>query len=201
MTTKTLTATAIALLFLSCNFSPRPNHPDENISEVLDSPTSSYDVVKKRGYEDLIESLYSELVAKNPDLKSIEGKIDSLNKSQGDSTYRVLQFDNKNQYYFNAANTHSSNIKDSMLRGKITTLITNSLSAYNAKISKHTSLLHAINTNNSTIADLHLALKIVKTLPVIQKYQNDHLPETKPLAGFADQQNQLIKLADTIIKK
>ncbi|MCH5720961.1 hypothetical protein [Niabella hibiscisoli] len=57
-----------------------------------------------------------------------------------------------------------------------------------------------IDTNNSTINDLHLALKIATTLPVIGKYQNDHLPNTRSLNNFIEQQNHVIKLADTILK-
>jgi hypothetical protein len=36
-------------------------------------------------------------------------------------------------------------------------------------------------------------------LPLIEKYQKDNLPSTKPLKGFIKQQDQTISQADTLI--
>lgn len=201
MTIKTLSAAIAFVALISCTSNSSKNVPGNETPQALTNTTTSYDITKKRGYEDLVESLYSELVAKDPKLKNIEGAIDTLHISQGDSTHTFFEFDQMNQAYFNSANHHIAKLKDSTLRKRLTMLIANNLSAYNSKITKHTKLLKAIDTNDSKINDLHLVLKIVTTLPVIRKYQDGNLPDTAPLTGFVERQNRAIKLVDTLIKK
>ncbi len=167
MTIKTLTAVVAFFLFISCKSNSRQDRPVNDTPQALTNTTTSYDIIKKRGYEDLIERLYSELLTKEPGLKNIEEKIDSLRISGNDSMQSFFQFDHKNQSYYNSANTHTTHIKDSVLREKIRFLITASLLGYKTKISAHTLLVDKVNANDSTIADLHLALKIIKTMPLI----------------------------------
>lgn len=51
------------------------------------------------------------------------------------------------------------------------------------------------------IADLHTVLRIVRTLPLIDKYQKDNLPAAKSLDDFIKQQDAAIKLADSLAGK
>lgn len=201
MTIKTLSASIAFISFISCTSNSSRNASGNEMPQALTNTSTSYEIIKKRGYEDLIESLYSELAAKDPQLKNIEDQLDTLNRSKGDSTHAFLEFDQKNKSYYNAANNYVSQMKDSMLKRRLTTLIAHNLAAYQSKIAEHTSLLNTIDTNSSTINDLHLVLKIVTTLPVIRKYQDSSLPATSALTGFAKRQSRAIKLVDTLIKK
>ncbi|MCH5720960.1 hypothetical protein [Niabella hibiscisoli] len=70
MTIKTLTVVIAFISFISCKSNSRQDSPANDTPQALTNTTTSYDIVKKRGYEDLIESLYSELVNKNADLKT-----------------------------------------------------------------------------------------------------------------------------------
>ncbi|HUR10165.1 MAG TPA: hypothetical protein VM012_02280, partial [Flavitalea sp.] len=94
-----------------------------------------------------------------------------------------------------------SEIKDSLLRDKMKVLIANNLSKYKSSTTRHNELLKIIESKNLTIYDLHNILKIVKTLPLIEKYQRDNLPNTKSLEGYIKRQEETIKLADTLTKK
>ena len=163
---------------------------------------SSFDIVSKgRHADNLLESLYKELVSKDAELKRLEVKIDDLNSSKQDSMELFEKFDSKIQSYFGSLDRNVSEIEDSLLRDKIKLLIAGSLAKYNSRITKHNELLKTLAINEIKMADLHTALKIVKTLPVIEKYQQDNLPTTRQLDGFIRQQNQAINLADTLIKK
>ena len=169
--------------------------------KALEDKSSSYEIVSKRGYDDLVESLYNELVSKNIDLKKLEDKIDELNKSKDDSTNLFDKFNEKNQSYFSSANAHISEIKDSLLRDKMKVFISNNLTKYKSSVARHNDLLKIIDAKNLTISDLHNILKIVKALPLIEKYQSNNLPNTKSFEGYINQQDEAIKLADTLTKK
>jgi uncharacterized protein YdiU (UPF0061 family) len=201
MTTKIFISTILVLTLASCNNTRTQDKPKQETPKALEDKTSSYELVSKRGYDDLVESLYNELVSKNIDLKKLEEKIEELNKSKTDTTNLFDKFNKKNQSYFSAANRHIAEIKDSLLRDKMRNLISNNLTKYNSSIVRHNDLLKIIETKNLTIADLHNILKIVKTLPLIEKYQYDNLPSTKSFEGYIKRQDETIKFADTLTKK
>jgi len=201
MTTKISIATIFVFTLASCSSNRTQDKPKQEIPKALDGKSSSYEIISKRGSEDLVESLYNELVSKDIDLKILEDKIDELKKSKSDTTEIFDEFNGKNQSYFNSADKHISEIKDSILREKMTILVANQLTKYNSQIARHNELLKIIEAKQMTIADLHNILKIVRTLPLIGKYQKDNLPNTKSLEGYIKQQEQTIKLADTLSRK
>ena len=201
MTIKIIASVILILIFACCNNNRTQEKPTQETPKALQDNTGSYELTSKRGYDNLIESLYSELVNKNIDLKKLEEKIDELNKSKRDSSNSFYEFNEKNQSYFNAANTQISGIKDSLLKDKMKLLIAANLTKYNSTISKHNDLLKMIEAKNLSIADLHTVLKIVKTLPLIDHYQKENLPNIKSLEGYIKQQDEVIQLADTLSKK
>jgi hypothetical protein len=168
----------------------------------LDDTKTSYDIVSKsRWSDDLVESLYGELVDKTPELSQLEDKIENLRKSKGDSAESFNQYNQNNQAYFGAVNSHIEQIKDTVLRDKMKTFITANLSKYNEKVSPHLALLKAIEYKNVSLNDLHSVLKITRTLPLIEKYQRDNLPTTKSIKGFSKRLDETLKYADTLVKK
>jgi len=201
MTTKIFISTILVLTFVSCDNTRTQDKPKQETPKALEDKSSSYELVSKRGYDDLVESLYNELVSKNIDLKQLEDKIDDLHNSKGDTTELFDKFNGKNQSYFSSADRHISEIKDSLLRDKMKVLIANNLTKYNSSIARHQELLKIVEAKNLTLSDLHNILKIVKTLPLIEKYQKDNFPNTKSIEGFIKRQDEVIKLADTLLKK
>lgn len=198
MTTKILITTALVFVF-ACD-SPRiQQKPQKETPKALEDQ-SSYEIIPKRGGEDLVENLYNELVSKDLKLKELEVRIDELNSSRHDSTVSFGNFNGKMQSYFRSADRHVSEISDSLLRDKIKLLIAGNLTKYNARVAGHNELLQTIERKNVKLSDLHGVLKIVRTLPVIEKYQKDNLPGIKSLEGFIKQQDQAVSLADTLCK-
>lgn len=80
-------------------------------------------------------------------------------------------------------------------------LVATQLTKYNSRIARHSEFLNLIEAKQMTISDLHNVLKIIRTLPLIDKYQRDNLPKTKSLEGYIMRQEETIQLADTLSKK
>ncbi len=196
MTTKIFLPAILVLALVSCE-----NNRTQQTPKALTIQSPSFDYTSKRGYDDLVESLYKELVSQNIDLKKLEDKIDALQKSKGDTLNLLNQFTEKNQSYFNSVDDHISGIQDSLLRDKMKALIANNLAKYNASIVRHNELLQLIQAKNLTINDLHKILKIVKTLALMEQYQRDNLPDIRSLEGYIKRQDDVINYADTLIQK
>jgi len=139
-----------------------------------------------------VESLYSELADETPALKKLEEDIDAINSSKEDSLEQFQKFDSKNNSYYNSVQNHTGLILDSLLRERMKNLVQSSLSNYNSLTAPHNNILKSIASKETSISDLHVALKIIKTLPVIGKYQKDNLPTTKSLEGYSQQQTKTI---------
>ena len=191
-----------AVLTLTCCKHETARVPDKmETPKALEEKSGSLDVISKRGDGDLVETLYAELVEKTPVLKELEVRIDDVSKSEGDSTKSFDAFDSKNKSYYNSASGHAEQIKDSVLREKIKELVATSLGNYNSYTSRQKDILKSIESKKMTLSDLHIILKITKTLAVIEKFQKDNQPSINSLEGYLKQINGVIKNADSVLKK
>lgn len=173
MKKKFLLSVILIPVIFSCNNSPLENNNKQETPKALEDKSSSYELVSKRGYEDLIENLYNELLTKDNDLKRFDKMISELDQTKNDSTAAFDKFNQKNLAYYASATTHLSYITDSLLKKKIQTLIESSKSKYTSFTSQHFQLIKIIEEKELSINDIHNVLKIVQTLPMIEKYQKD----------------------------
>jgi hypothetical protein len=201
MKTALIISTCVLVALAACTNSRAKDKQEQETPKALQDKNTSSEIVYKRRHDDIVEGLYNELAEKTPELKQLEDQIDNLRSSEGDSTDSFVNYNVKNESYFNSADHHAGNIKDSVLRGKIKLLIANSVTKYNSSISLHNDLLKSIATKDLTLRDLHVVLKITRTLPVIGKYQKDNLPSTESLKGFSKALDKTIKYADTLTKQ
>lgn len=161
----------------------------------------SYNIISKRGHEDLIENLYADAVSKDSALKKLDEIINEIRDGKIDSLKKFDIYEEKNQDYFFSANHHVKEIKDSLLRKSLTALIAKNLEEYNNKVSSHRKLVKTVNAKMVSLNDLELALKISRTFPLIKKYQKENLPNQKSILNLRQKIDQTIKLADTMYKK
>jgi hypothetical protein len=197
MSIKIFLSLILTLLLLACGKRQGAQAEKETPHALADDAT--YEISSRRSYDDLLEDLYSELVRKDIDLQALEEKIEALNENQIDSSVLFQNYDNKHQAYFLSAERHIAGISDSLVRDKMKALVAKSLTKYGALTTQHRELLGLIAAKNLTIADLHSVLKIVKTLPLIEKYQIDHLPSTKSMKGYVGKQEEVIRLEKELI--
>ena len=193
---------AVIYLLASCN---EPDQPSASaapkaLQEISDNTSLGSSSFSKRGGADLVERLYKEQVAKSPALQALEKTLERLPEKETDSTAAFNKYEENNEDYYSSAGKDVTEIKDSLLREKIKMLLASSESAYKNKVGPLSKLMAVLATKDTSLQDLHLALKIVKTIPVMERYQNDHLPATDPLQYLINQYEKAIQQTNSLIK-
>ena len=200
---KTIQVLIIAFIIFSCNQKKQQQPPAPETPKALqESGSADYSLLSKRsGREDLVESLYAELADKTPELKDIEKQINYLDEARIDSVEEFNGFNEKINGYYGDAERHVSTVADSALINKIRMLISNSQSKYTAQISGHKSLLAMLDSKAVKLEDMHVLLKIVKTLPLIEKYQKNNIPGKKPIEKTINEFDKTLKKIDSIANR
>lgn len=190
----------IVFVNISCRNSRKGVDKNDDTPIALQENNSSTDFYSKRSYEDILEHLYSEYADKNPSLKSLEKEIHLLENSKTDSISNLILFQSKNENYYHSADAHLALIKDSILKNRVKDLINSSNNKYKDGIMNQTDLLATINEKSQELADLHNLLKIIKTIPLIEKYQQDKMPDPLPLKGYIHSLDETIQTTNALIK-
>jgi len=160
---------------------PAAPPPAAETPEALQEKPNADFSISKRGMTDMVESLYEELAHKDPVLITLEARLKELPGSMRDSAQEYNRYNDKNHDYYGSAARHLQGIKDSVLRKKMEAMIAESDTAYGILTAGHRRLLAGLKEKDASLDDLHEVLKLMRTLPLITKYQRDHLPGTGPL--------------------
>jgi len=192
----------LSTIFFSCHNDHREPQPTPDTPKALQPAHSTSSSLSKR-YEssDLVNELYAELAAKDPALKELEKQIDDFYGSDADSLADFSSFDQRNNDYYNTTTGHYRLVQDSSIRQRMTALISASQSEYNKRILVFKALITQIGQKKTNLNDLHELLKIVKTLPAINKYQLDNEPSSKPAEQVLQELNKIVLKTEAIVNK
>ncbi|RQO71998.1 hypothetical protein DBR43_12305 [Pedobacter sp. KBW06] len=181
----------IILVFSLIAVSCRPKEENNNLQtpEALQNGYSSL----KRMKGDLTEDLYQGLVDKDSLLRNLEDEIIAFRSGSIKVTTVFNNYLDKSGNYYASVNGKAKGIKDSLLMKKMQSLIMAHTKAYEARTAETNALLKTISDNDTLLFDHHAALKIVKTLPVMEKYQREHLPNKNELKKLIQQQEKIIQ--------
>ena len=158
-----------------------------------DDKISSSSFKRYRG--DIVNEIFNEEVEKDKGLQNIEARLEELRETKSDSLKNFKDFDDKNrEYYMVAGNLIRTHIRDSTLKKHMLSVIEKSEQSYKQKIANHTRLTKLIDSNSITIGDLYMVLKIERTLPLMETYQNEHKPPTSPMVNYKKSQDEVIKM-------
>jgi hypothetical protein len=116
-----------------------------------------------------------------------------LNEAQSSISGKCLAYAGKSSNYYQVANQMLNELSDSTLKEKILAQIAASQQKYNTQTTELDHLIKKMDTTAYTVKDYHNILKVMKTLPLIESYQKEKLPDTKPITTVIDQQQKLIK--------
>ena len=164
-------------------------NPKNEIPEALQE--GSIDLKRYSKGNNLTEELYQELVSNNPELKKLETEIDEFNP-QGIKD-KFYKYDRKSINYYQSAKNQAEVITDTITKNKIIDLITKSNERYIGKTSELNGLLKSISKKENSITDYHNILKIVLTVPIIEKYQNENLPNKTEFENVINNENKIIE--------
>jgi predicted RNA binding protein with dsRBD fold (UPF0201 family) len=183
----------LVLMILAGCKNPRQAPVQQPVPEALQPDKSDYSLLtKSRSGDNLVEELYNELMEKNPVLDSLEQSVDKVMAGKTDSAAAFHFFHQKNNSFYTEAGSYTSRITDSAVKMRIMQLLDNSMAGYKNKTAAHNSLLDVLNKKNSTLADLHIVLKLVKTIGVMEQYQATNIPPLKPLQSVAASYDKVI---------
>jgi hypothetical protein len=62
-------------------------------------------------------------------------------------------------------------------------------------------LLKTVEFKTANLNDIHVILKVFKTLRVIEEYQKTNLPSTKPIENLINEYNKAIQKTESLTKK
>jgi hypothetical protein len=186
---------------LSCNNSTnqQKQQPAETPKALQDNQSST--LISKRGPEDLVGSLYLEELEKSSELRELEAAINKLRESKRDSAEAFHNYDNKNLSYYQSAEGYIGRISDSLLRTKIKSRIAASAERYNVGTKDFKNLLQEMDTKSIALSDWHSTLKLAVTLPLIEKYQSDSKPSSRPIQHYLKEQEKTINKLKTLVKE
>lgn len=146
-----------------------------------------------RKYTDLVDELYADLSKSSPELLEIENELDKLSTKSETLKEKLDAFDNKSERYYHSAESKSAQITDSLLRFKIQSIIARSRTQYSDNLAGLNDIVKTIDKQNNGINDHHLVLKILLTLPLIEKYQKGNVPSPKEYQDLILEQSKLIE--------
>ena len=150
---------------------------------------------------DLIEELYSELVNNNPVLKGVENDLVVVRTNSDELSYLFSSYDGKSSSYYHAAAKRIEHFKDSELKRRMVALIAESKSHYAGQREEVSSMVAQISQSNASINEYYEVMKIALTLPLIEKYQKENIPEWQPYREIMKEQVNLVNRIDSIIPK
>jgi hypothetical protein len=197
--TNILTASTLTLL-LSCG-GDRQSSDIKDVEKENPKPlqTDEIAISSFRGQYDLTQELYEELVRKNAELQKLEKDIEAFNPNV--ASEKFFKYDNKSVNFYNSANEKANSITDSLLKKRISSIILTSKNKYQIKTNELNSILNSISQNTTKLKDHHSVLKIILTLPLIEKYQKDNIPDKNEFNSLDTEQQKLIKRIDNLTPK
>jgi predicted nucleic acid-binding Zn-ribbon protein len=184
----------MGLVMAACRQKPVKREPT-----VLEGKKVDVSSIYKKRSGDLVEALYDELVNGSAELAELESQIKALKKQAPDSLKDYRTFNEKSNAYYGLANKKIGTITDSVVRKKLEHLIYNSRQQFNDSIALLRELDSCINKRTGTINDLHTVLKLVKTLPLIEDFQRNNRPASRPAENALQNLDSLVIRLDSLV--
>ncbi len=166
--------------------------------------TSSNDDTYETSYGNrngtIVDNLYQDLVEENEALASLEKELNTLHQQLADSSRDYTQYNEYNNEYYAAALTLNNGITDSLLKNSIELLIKKSQNQYDEKNASLDLSIAQLNSKYRKLQDEYLALKILLTLDIIEKKQDQKRPLVKNFTSLTIRFDKCLKQVDSLIE-
>ncbi len=179
------------LLCLFLIFSCRQEKSNKQIPDALNDKNISVSGSFRSYDESLVDKLYSELIKNDQELQKFDNEILTNLSNSHEVRKELSSYDDKSKNYYTSALTNTKSITDSVLKKRLVELVKNSETKYNSKVLSLKKLSGIIEANNASISDNYTFFKTAMTIPIIEKFQKENLPISKPLENFIKEQTEL----------
>ncbi|MBI3220167.1 MAG: hypothetical protein HYZ44_11700 [Bacteroidetes bacterium] len=195
---RTILLSIVSVLAASCTMQQAENNKPVRQETPKALQENKIDIKSYGRSGNLIEELYAELAGNSLELKRLDEDMEALRPKENELAENFEAYDNKSSSYYASANNKALTITDSLLRKKMSALIEASNNRYSKDTEELNLLLKQIAKNSTTINDHYSILKIVLTLPIIEKYQGENKPGKQDFTNLINEQQQLIKRTDSL---
>jgi len=186
-----------ALTLTTCSRKPI----DPTIPEALQDSNADagYSLeLKSRGYSDLVDELFVEILEKRPEVKKIVDEQGELLTDINEQITQLHEFDGKSNQYYASAKSHANSILDSLSSVAATAKIEASEARWKASLAQRDAISASLNQKSQSLKDELQRLKIRLTLPQIEDFQRKHNPNLEAAAALEKQHSALLKSMQTI---
>jgi hypothetical protein len=191
----------LLVLLLSCSENKPHVQQQQHVPQALVEQNSDVRLFSKRYGNDLVQELYNELLKNNSSLNAFENEVELIPEQKADSLDYYQTFTAKNNEYYSSAEHYITLIKDSVLKNRIKNLLAESKTKLEMSLTQHRNLVTEVEAKDNHLEDLHNAVKLMVTLPVMEKFQQENKPLTDPIKAISKKYDVLITKADSLLKK
>ena len=141
----------------------------------------------------LIEAIYFEMIKDDKELQALHDEINLIGKNSFELVKKKRELLIKPSEYYTEVNREIAMIKDSILKQEMKNFIKESSDNFSRKEKELEMVIKDIEINNGRINDYYNFFKIKKTLPEIEKYQNQNPLKLEELKKMVEDQKQLLE--------
>ena len=152
------------------------------------------------GREDVLERMYSEVVDRSSSLKQLEKELEQNEEQHAELRTRIETYHQISKLYYAAAEQKIKGIGDSSLSKRMRSLVVQSDHSYRQRTAELNRIQVLLQEKSITIQEYHLALKILTTLPEIEKYQKEKLPSVQEFEALLNKMEDSRQKLGTRIK-
>ncbi len=165
-----------------CNRSQETAAPA--IPKALQDPSWSDISYEGRGYKDLVDELFEEMLESDASLKETVDSQKDLLRRLKIAHQSLYESDAKSNQYYQSARSHAQSMADSTAMLQSLARIDASEAQWHAQMSARDAVGTRLTLAISQLNDAMEALKIKLTLPQIEDYQRKMMPELKDAEGI-----------------
>lgn len=182
------------LLLSACSKETPTTTPTSSTTTTFNETTST----DHRMTVDMVEELYRDLTAQNEALADLEKEMMKLRQEQTEATQPYMLYNGKSKQYYTDALNLSSAINDSLLQNSIEVLIKKSEHQFLERNAKQDRQLAQLQQAYTEAEDNYKALKIILTLDLIEKYQQQKAPANTSYQTLIERIQQSIRQIDSL---
>ena len=186
-----LIITTLVLLF-SCKEKTENAVVAAGNSNVISSVESKTGSRYSKG-SSLVDAIYFEMIKDDKVLKALDEEINLIRKNSDELISQKQELLIKPSEYYGEVNREIAMIKDSILKKEMKNFIKESSDNFTRKEKELEMVIKDLEINNGRINDYYSFFKIKKTLPEIEKYQNQNPLKLEELKKMIADQNQLLE--------